>query len=191
LCSGYIDTWVDYINRDNRTVKIEFLLNNSGSSPADDIDLFFHIPDGCEVISDVEKEPSLPKIPEKPISRLNELVSFFNAPNLSDHLNYFPNINNNFGILKKNVSDPRIKKTNSYVINVHVERLKHDNIVELAPVFFLFDSLDSASSFSIDCKINAANFPNTIETKLQFILEKNTETKTEKNLDYLCNILIN
>lgn len=63
-----LDKIFEYEKKEMLSFKIQFVIKNSGNSPADDIDLHLHFPDGLELIESSEKEEyaSLPSPPYKP-----------------------------------------------------------------------------------------------------------------------------
>ena len=157
----------------SRIVEVNFILINEGTAPADDIDIFIHFPDGFEMFDSKKypKKPTHPEEPEPPRT-MSELMrrnmDFIIPPHLLAPILR----SNNFIPPKTSDYSPKITKTNSYDIKYKIERLKHGLNVNLDPVFLLFDSIDSADSFSIDCKIICGNHPESFEEKLHIIITK-------------------
>lgn len=140
------------------TIKIELLLNNSGTAPAQDIDVEIHFPDGFELFGkdDLPKVKKKPSPPYKPKHRYD-----FNLGNINPiaSLNS-PSHKIDFGSIDLN--KPTIKKTNSYNVNYHLNSLKHNQSFELAPLYAKFDDITNARGFQIDYKLIIANIANPI-----------------------------
>ena len=62
-----------------------------------------------------------------------------------------------------NVSSPNIEETNSYDVDFSVRKLKHNMRESCGPFYVVFDSVEDASSFSIDYRINTADLPDDTE----------------------------
>lgn len=150
------------------SIEIKFILRNTGTTPAQDIDLSFHFPDGFDMFSkqDIPTKPSKkPGPPLKPKSRL-DVITNLNLPNavldrLSPMPTTFPQPN-----IDLNVGKPDIRKTNSYDVNFHVRTLKHHQSETLETLYINFDDIHSAKGFTIDYKIIAANIPNPVTGRL-------------------------
>lgn len=146
----------------SRSISLSIYLTNSGRSPAEDIDIWLHFPDGFVV----DKRP-IPLI-EPPVE-----------PTSPDALNLglsgvFPHVHTP-GIGSRpapNVSSPQIKKTNSYEVEQHVKQLKHTKKeLRVATYHITFDSLESARSFQIEYRVVAANLPDMLTGSLNVIIE--------------------
>ena len=157
------------VNRSRRTVKMNLELANCGTAPAEDIDLFLHFPDGFALYSesDLPRPPAEPAPPEKPRGGLA-----LPMPRLPvDFGNIFsPSLLAGMG--PRNVSSPSIRRTNSYEVRFHVKSLKHGMVVSLDPLYAVFDSHESARSFSIEYHIVAANLPRPTDRKLHVVVQQ-------------------
>jgi hypothetical protein len=126
---------VDYsetIHLELGTVSLHLVLVTKGTSPAEDIDLFFDFPDGFELYTarDLPRRPAEPKPPEKPVGGFAGLLPSVFPSLLGLHNLRLPDV------APRNVSSPQIRQTNSYEVNIHVKELKH-NLVEGLPRFML------------------------------------------------------
>ncbi len=153
------------IDRLHRRAKVELKLINEGTSPATDIDIDVHIPDGVLVLDDEDKL-SMPKEPQPPSrpSTLRETMEAFGRVPISDYLAHhladsftMPQIPTRF--VRRNVSGTRIRKTNSYDLSVHVGTLKHDDEVPLDGFCIEFESWEAIKPFSMEYRLHAANLP--------------------------------
>jgi predicted nucleic acid-binding protein len=174
----YIKKGVLFENQQRRTIKVELTLRNDGSAPAEDIDIFMHFPDGFSIFDEngYPKPPGRPKPPAKPKSMIEKLsnplgesMSSYICPTIRDQI--YPDLIST----PSNVSFPDIKRTNSYNVDVHVQRIKHKLYEELDPLYIVFESFDGASSFNFDYEILAADLRDKISGKLHIIVEKEEE----------------
>ena len=150
------------------TIEVNFELLNDGFAPAEDIDLYFHFPDGFELFDgeSYPEEPSPPKAPYKRSSLLN--ISFPHPPPMIN----FPTNIGNLPVIKPNVSRPAIKKTNSYDVDIHVEKLKHNQAAILDKMLVVFESHESIINFNVGYELRCSNVPDVVEGKLNFVIEK-------------------
>ncbi len=168
--ADYLRAMNEHRNMERRTIQFEVVLENGGSSPAEDVDIHFHFPDGFQ-LSDAD-EDGLPKAPEspEPPPRLGE----FRIPDMSALMSI-----GSYGIqpsshagMTSNVSSPSIRRTNSYDVRSHVKRAKHGIQISIAKLVAVFDSYEAAKSFQIDYVILAANMPKSTTGHLSIVLEK-------------------
>ena len=140
----------------SRQLRLSFKLVNEGTSPANDISIFMHFPDGFLVTgtSDVIRDPKQPKPPEKPRSYSDMLQSAMRNPHFDSMFSSLRPVH-----APKNVSAPQIRRTNSYDVNIHVKRLKHGFEESLDPVYITFEKWDDVRSFAIDYTIHAEELP--------------------------------
>ncbi len=161
-----LDKIFEYEKKEMLSFKIQFVIKNSGNSPADDIDLHLHFPDGLELIESSEKEeyPSLPSPPYKPKHAFDLGHSAF--PILTPfHNPITPNTSLNF-------NSPSIKKTNSYDVDFSRNNLKHGYSEQLEELTIIFDSESSIKNFQIDFELSAANMPDKLVGKLNVLFEE-------------------
>ncbi len=157
------------------TAPLYLALVNEGTKPGEDVDIYMHFPDGFSMYLEGElpKPPKTPVVPTKPWVHpeqpsLSDLLRDYTDSPLSRLSHNFEGLN----LSPSNVSVPEIKKTNSYDVNFHVERIKH-NVPEKLPTLYLtFDSFESASNFTIDYELKAANLPDPVTGKLHVVLQK-------------------
>jgi hypothetical protein len=150
------------------TYKLQLVLHNEGGAPGEDVDIGLHFPDGFEVLqeSELPPTPQEPKLPLKPAERM------FPQPQLQ-----IPRLYGSDLPSFQTPSVPRtriagIRKTNSYEVDLRVDRIKHTKSEILPSLFLHFFSIDEAHSFNFDYRIVAANCPNVFEGKLNVIVER-------------------
>jgi hypothetical protein len=141
----------------NNTIKIEFRLENTGTVPAQDIDIDIHFPDGFDLLmeSDFPQRMSMPEPPEMPkrgFPALQIPPSFLYPSNM--------NFNPNDTIVRLDL--PRIKRTNSYNVSYHFDGLKHNQSIALEPLYAVFDDISKARGFQIDYTLIVSNVPNPV-----------------------------
>ena len=161
-----LDKIFEYEKKELLSFNIQFIIKNSGNSPAEDIDLHLHFPDGFELIESSKKEkyPKLPKPPYRPKNAFDFGHSSF--PIASSFYNEItPNTSLNF-------NSPSIKKTNSYDVDFSRKRLKHGYSEQLEELTIIFDSNSSIANFQIDFELSSGNVPDKLVGKLNVLFEK-------------------
>ena len=179
----YIHVYADFLlrctkieNLKRRTIQLDIVLANDGSAPAEDVDIYMHFPDGFIILEEHEL-PHLPDHPEPPVKPRTQMQMITHSINYPIHMASMMDLGSYDhleGTPPSNVSGPSIKQTNSYDVNVHVQKIKHNLQENLDPLFIVFDSYESASSFTIEYTILAANIPHKITGKLHVKIEKVT-----------------
>jgi len=154
----------DYEKVKSLRIELNFYLNNYGNIPAEDIDIYFHFPDGFQLFDEKKypEKPEQPLPPYKPSSTFD--IPTLNVPllvGLGNHSNEKPNI-----------SGLSIKKTNSYDVDIHVRKLKHNKRAMLNKMFVLFGSYEEIINFRVDYQIICSNVPDVVEGKLNVVIEK-------------------
>jgi len=182
---AYYDEYAQYLQelkafeeQKTRTLCLKLWLSNTGGVPAEDVDIFMHFPDGFALVEerDLPKPPKEPTQPPLPQTRLEAALS--SAALSSAAVASAAGINPRWrpdlsGIgPRPNVSRPKIKRSSSYDVECHVQRLKHNFLERLAPMHVIFDSLDTANSFGIQYRILASNHPSPIEGAVHVVVEK-------------------
>lgn len=163
----------DFKNRQRLTARLDIVLVNDGTSPAEDIDIFMHFPDGFELFNeqDLPKMPTAPKAPARPTTLQERIAGSMRTPLLTPGLftPSFPDFHQPF---IRNVSRPSIRRTHSYVVEFGVGRVKHGFNEPLDPLYIRFESFESARSFAIDYRLYAGNLPDPVEGQLHVIVDR-------------------
>jgi PIN domain len=149
----------------NYVIFLDLYVNNNGFAPAKGLDIILHFPDGFELYDDKEMKSKI-KEPKPPI--LGNALSSLIYPDFnmsSDFLKTRP-------ITPQNVSGYDIKKSNSSDVKFTIISLKHNQSEKLNPLYIIFDSYDSAASFSFDYKIQADNIPIEQKGTLSVVINK-------------------
>ena len=170
----YLKKLAQFYAWESQTAAINLVLLNDGSKPADDVDIFMHFPDGFELFEEYEydKEPEAPKAPAKPKSILEQAAAGVPMAALGlDRYAYLPDLGQmRMPAGPSNVSGPKIKRTNSYDVKVHVERAKHGIEVALDVMYITFDPAVGPRNFAIDYAIHASNLPSHVNGTLNVII---------------------
>jgi len=159
----YLRDTADFKALSTRTIKLELILHNSGTCPAEDIDIHLHFPDGF-MLYDEEHPPEHPEEPSVPSKEMNLL------PSKSLLLPAFPDIHRLPSLPDR--TRPRIRKTNSYNVDFEVVKLKHGFIWRIDPFYVAFDSWASVVSFAINYTVHAGNMIDKQAGQLGVIVEK-------------------
>jgi hypothetical protein len=169
---------VELKNLRRRTLRLDLLVANDGTAPAEDIDVFLFFPDGFRLA----REENLPKVstppqpPSKPRTQMEKMLGSITGVDwmLQSIVPEPPHLRGLFESIgpPPNVSAPDIRQTNSYEVEVHVQKVKHNLHEEFDPLYILFRSYESAQSFHIDYRILAANVPQEVTGKLHVVIEK-------------------
>jgi hypothetical protein len=110
----YLRDTIAFKTLETRTIRLNLILANSGTCPAEDIHVLLYFPNGFKLY-DEEHPPKEPKEPPVP----------------SKEMNLFPNVSlaSSFPDIRlpqlRDRSLPRIRKTNSYEVTFENEKLQH------------------------------------------------------------------
>ncbi|HVB59195.1 MAG TPA: PIN domain-containing protein [Candidatus Acidoferrales bacterium] len=163
----------------SRLFQFELVLSNVGSRPAEDIDVCLILPDGLRVSDDADslcRFPEEPKPPAGPRGAVEEMMASLTSspipsrilsPDIAEKLDAIHRLH----LVPRNVSGPKIHETNSFDVAYHVRELKHTRQVEFDPLFVLFDSWDTAKSFSLGYEILAGNVPQPLTDRLHVVID--------------------
>jgi hypothetical protein len=167
---AYLRELHDYRAKELLKIVFEIALSNDGNSPAEDVDVHLHFPDGFQLFDDDEYTSQAPDPPQPPNRPGTFGFGNLNLPALNKtgikgggmpHIGPPPN-----------VSSPVIKRTSSYDVRSHVNKAKHGYILRVAKFIAVFDSYESAGSFKIEYSISAANLPKAASGELSIVVEK-------------------
>ena len=165
------DTW-EAQAATKRSLLFEIEIRNIGTSPAEDVDVLLHFPDGFRLFSedDLPSLPEEPRPPRKPRTRMQMIT---------ESISYIPRIDIGRPALPdfRMPSSFSIERTGSYDVREHFQRIKHGDHVVLPEMFLTFDSYESASSFSCQYTIRPSNLPEAVTGELHFVIEKEGANK--------------
>lgn len=170
--SRYLQKDLQHREIKSRSGKIQLWLLNSGTAPAEDIDVFLHFPDGFQLAPRFRDAPKPPSPPDKPLTELEKRMRSVGMgfdPTLFTPPHSFPDLRPS---PEPNVSTPRIKRTNSYDVSYEVRYVKHGIRILLSELFIIFDSIESAHSFQIPYEILAANVPQKVAGELHVVVKE-------------------
>lgn len=167
---AYLHEKCNYERLIKHSFPLEISLFNTGNTPAEDIDIWIHFPDGFELMNfkDFPNEPKPPRLPYRYKHRydMGESKSIFGST--------VAHINKPTSIPQIYPNEPSIRKTNSYEVKLHYRSLKHFQSHDLDTMIVTFASFDEIISFSIDYRLMVSNIPETVTGKLTVHLDKNS-----------------
>ena len=172
----YLPKLREYFRKENvrrnclsRTFEVVFCIDNSGTVPAEDIDIYMHFPDGFELLKENIYIQELEK-PERPLKPQT-------AAEMLKNISIYPGYSLSELGLNRSINPPSkpnsymsgFKKTHSYEVEFHIGKLKHNNSIDLKPVYIFFSSVEQIKSFGIDYKISIGNHPEVTSGKINII----------------------
>jgi hypothetical protein len=168
----YLEEYISWLDVRCRVFLLEMSIFNSGTCPAEDVDVFMHFPDGfvlCKLF-DLPDKPKEPQPPPQLVPRIRKDRLSFAMPSLAvPTLPQISSLINSQNRTPPNISSPDIRRSNSYDVRLHVRKLKQNTLEDFDPMIIVFDSLDQISSFQIDYQLVAANIPTAVTGKLHVI----------------------
>lgn len=170
----YLKERITYRNLLKRIFKIEIKIINTGTTPGEDVDVFMHFPNGFNLISK-SNFPNEPKVPRKPIRPRTSMEVLNDSLRINFPMSLsIPNrgINQEIGRQQPNITEPTIRKTNSFEVTLHVEKIKHNLFEIFEPLYIMYGEDDPIESFDIDYRILAANVPQKVDGRLHINFNK-------------------
>ena len=158
-------------NARRRTIRIVLEILNDGTTPAEDVDVSFHFPDGLRIWGDdvLPQKPRAPTEPAPPQTPMQKTAFRIAPKNLASvRLGAFSN--------PITASSFHIKRTNSYLVTDKFSRIKHGDVATLKTLFVEFDTFDDAASFGIDYRLRPANMPDPVEGRLHVVVSKQDDS---------------
>lgn len=164
---SYFRTLHDFSEPSSRTISFVLEISNTGTAPADDVDVLFHFPDGFRLLTEDElpEVPEPPDPPEEPLGRIDQLSRPTNSTysmlaKLASLTDVSP------------LSSLRIQKTQSYIVTDHFARIKHGIPATLSKLYIEFPSLTEARSFRCTYELRPANLAAPVTGDLHFVIER-------------------
>lgn len=156
----YLEKRLTYLQCMRRSFEIRLVVQNKGTAPAEDLDIWMHFPDGFSVYSVREfplENPEEPLPPNKDWNKdLINRIPYFGIEDFGPQ---------NFNI-GSNVGGLDINKTNSYEAETSIGRIKHNRSESIDEILILFMPEDEVKGFNIDYRIDIGNYPDRIEGQL-------------------------
>lgn len=154
----YLRAWPATVNVIARVLPLNLILENTGTAPADDIDVQLWTDAPGQWIDEM---PELP-LPPQPPERRSPLEGLYNLDvNRFDYMRH-----NNLIQPAANEDGPNIDGDGQGV-QYGIERVKHHVPCELPVVYFQFASEEAVASFTLNVRIVAANIRKPSERTLQ------------------------
>lgn len=170
----YLEEYQQHLDSLDRYVPIELVLTNTGTSPADDIDVNLHFPDGFSLYdaNDLPGPPEPPEPPTKPVSPADSIMRAMIPGTIS-----LPIGNLNLPRLPR-PGDVSIRKTNSYDVTCEFPSLKHSRQILLAKMIVSFATWENVRPFNLEYAIQSANVPKEITGTLHVIVSAATNHRS-------------
>lgn len=161
----YLRDKMEKDNRDRRSFRFRISISNSGTAPADDVDVKLHFPDGFLLYSegDFPSDPFEPRPPIAPRNRVELLQSQLGQLEFPLRSMRLPDVGPR--------SSFQLRKSNSYDVSNHFPRIKHGFVEVFPELMLVFDHYHHAAPFHCTYEVNAANMPNAVSGKLNFVIE--------------------
>lgn len=160
----YLNDLFDYELKNKLSIKIPLVITNTGNTPAEDVDIYCHFPDGFDIIDEDDNEdpPDKPIPPSTPKTLFEGLSSFNMRP-------FIPEIGRP---AMPNLNKPTIKKTNSFDVHFYRKYIKHITVYSLDTLLAVYEDYDNFKNYSIDYTIMAGNIQEPVKGKLNVIYER-------------------
>lgn len=145
-------------------VEVKLKISNSGTAPANDVDVELYFPDGFTL----HTKEDLPQIISKPTAPYQPKTRH----DIQYRSNFFPKVGT-INILPKsgiNLNAPSIKKTNSYNVDFHLLKLKHNQSFEFETLYLKFENRSLAQNFSIKYRIMISNYPDVLKGSINVVM---------------------
>ena len=137
----YLEAWPFFVNRYRRSLELKFVLENSGTAPADDVHL--NLWTGADGVW-LEELPDLPTPPAMPKRR--DLLDFL-RPRQMPYMD----------LASRDSDGPNVSEAEPKCVEYWEKRVTHHVPRELSPVYFQFTADETVGSFSINYRLVAAN----------------------------------
>ena len=153
-------------------IKLQCIVVNDGHAPAEGVHVLVHVPDGPDVFSAsmIPEPPEPPRRPAPPRTTAELMLSSFHVGLPADLMRPYDYLQR-IPMVGAESREPRIKKTNSYVIEHERKEIKHGFETKFKPFYCAFLSRDDVKSFSMDYEIHASNLAVPVIGRLDLILE--------------------
>lgn len=145
---SFLREWPAVVNRLRRTLALDFVLENFGTAPADDVDVVFSTTTAnglwLRALPDAPRPPAMPRRRDW----LERGLSGLMTPRFDPRELVHP---------AANVTGPDVDEGDQRSARYTVKRVKHHVPCALDVVYFEFASDEDVRSFAITCRLIAAN----------------------------------
>ena len=143
---AFLRRWPASLNALARILKFRFVLQNAGTAPADDVDVLISAGANGKWIEEIPELPTVPVLP-KPRNPFD----FGIKPRLP-HLDP-----GSLRLRDDPIDGPNTLADEPHSVRYTVKRVKHHVPCDLPIVYFQFDSDEDVGSFTVTCRLVAAN----------------------------------
>ena len=142
----YLEAWPSIVNRYRRSLELKFVLENSGTAPADDVHLKLWTEADGVWLEELPVPPTPPAMPKRP--------DLFDV-GLHSPMPYLDT--GTFRVASRDSDGPNVSRAEPKCIEYWEKRVTHHVPRELTPVYFQFSTDEAVGSFSINYRLVAAN----------------------------------
>ncbi len=160
----YLVNLCDSEESEFRKISFQIVIENIGNSPAEDLDIRLHFPNGLRLFEedDLPPLPEQPQPPTKPRTAIDILMQSSRFP--TDIYRIISKENSHLKL-----SSSSINGVNNYEDNFG--KIKHGDKIFLPRLVIIFDSFESATSLSCQYSLRPANLPQAIKGDMHFVIE--------------------
>lgn len=168
-CEAYFRECWEYRTRKTLQGVLNFCIFNTGTAPAEDMDIYLDIPRNNFILYDADNAPIEPERPRPP----REPSSFMDwIPDCGDLTDYASLINHATLADEFELISIEQSNTEGYEVRFHANRCKHGVPVQLPPLFVEFSDYDQAKGFLIKYTLHAANLPEPVQGQVNVKVTK-------------------
>jgi PIN domain len=145
-------------------IRFKIAIVNNGTAPAENVDVYFHFPNGFEMYleDDLPEPPREPILPPKPRTMAESIQDGIGSQLF---YNYKPHIK------LPTFHTYSLKRKDSYDFTDSFKSIKHNEEAILPELFLSFPSYEQVKSFQCTYRITVANLPDIIEGVINFKFE--------------------
>lgn len=158
-----------YDNILQRSHYIDLGVTNNGTTPAEEITVHLHFPDGFTLRfkDEFPERPEFPNPPSEPLSWSEKMQTSFQPIHMPDYS--LPHVD--LSAIGRPRESSTIKRTNSFDVDFEFGKLKHGFTKELRGMVLTLEAPAKPISFQIDYEIHAANLPKPSLGKLHVVID--------------------
>ena len=153
-----------FADSERRTVKLEIMVYNKGTCPAEDISVIIHFPETVQLLQEPPKPPDPPLPPAKP-TKVPRIAPDTFRPSIPESAPASPS-----KTMWSNVSRPTFRSA-AHQVDWHVKKINHGFSVSLDPLYIRFESWEAVKPFTVDYRVHAGNVPKMVTGQLHVIVE--------------------
>ena len=164
----------------NLFYKVKFVISNTGTSPATDIDFDLTFPDEVHPVDEdhFQNLLEIPKPPSPPVLPLDRLTNnvfhsfkHTDITNIANLTNIHKDLASRLSAVANNNREPTIDNSKN-AVNIHCASLKHGSEYHSDAINFHFKNIKVVKSFNVESKLLANETPTPIKNIFHIKVEK-------------------